>query len=171
MSYLIRHARPATAMRILLICLSISCAVILLVVGGIYVLFALAFWEPDGVQRGSVAYLLAIPSTAKDFPLWEPCRQATYNYRFQDGMSPETYGIDYETRLSDVAFERAIADYAKTRGCSFTQQPKTITARSNAELGIACGTGSPKIKLTLSRRGETASTCRPVRVLFIEDLY
>ena len=158
-------------MRILLVCLSVSFAVILLLAGGIYLLFALAFWEADGVAPGSAAYLVAIPSSAKDFPLWEPCGQATYSSRFQDGMSPETYWIDYETRLSVTAFEGLIGKYAKAHGCSVTRQPKTRSARSNTELGMACGTGSQKTQLAFSRREETASACRPVRVLFIEDLH
>ncbi|GBF26415.1 hypothetical protein MnTg02_01454 [bacterium MnTg02] len=158
-------------MRILLICLSLSCAVILLVIGGVYVLFALAFWEPDGVEPGSVAYLFAIPSTAKDFPLWRPCGQATYSSRFQDGMSPETYWIEYKTRLSGAAFERRIAGYAKAQGCTVTPHRKTRSALSNTELGMACGTGSRKTQLAFSRREEAASACRPIRVLFIEDLH
>ena len=158
-------------MRLPLLSLSAALSLILLAAGGIYLLLALAFWEPDDAKPGSIAYFFGIPSAAKNFPLWKPCGRASYSYRFQDGTSPETYWINYETLFSLVELKGALAEYAKSVGCSLTRQPKRRDAHSDSDTVIGCRTGSREVRVTSSRPDGTAPACIPVTILFVEDLH
>jgi hypothetical protein len=127
-------------------------------------------WQPTNAQPGSLAYLLAIPSRAKSFPLWELCGSPSFTYRAEDGPSPETYSIQYQTRLSNVALAQNIDDYARSGGCKYTGAP--VMPRNGAEIGleIACGAGSPELQFIFPRHAARPPSCLPVLVTFTEKL-
>ena len=158
-------------MRLLLLSLLAVLALVSLAAAAMYVLFAFVFWEPDGTKPGSAAYIFAIPSTAKNFPLWEPCHQATYSYRFQDGLSPETYWMGYEARLGVAELKGAFESHAKSLDCTLIDQPKGHGTSSAADPIIACRTGPLEIRLTSSSTTEAARTCHLVTIFFVSDLY
>ena len=132
-----------------------------------FLLLALAFWEPTSVRPGTLAYLLAIPSSAKDFPLWKPCGSASYSHRAQDGTAPEMYWIDYESKLSKSTIEQKILDYTKTYGCESPGRAHKSIMPSELDLGFVCSPAAVELRFTSSppRKG---MVCRPVTIFFVD---
>ena len=157
-------------MRLLFKCLAASLAIILALLGTIAAFFSIVFWEPDAVKPGSTAYLIAIPSAAKSFPLWQPCSPAKYSYRFQDGLSPETYWIDYQTKLSRPAFEQTVKEYLVAHGCQPPSQPAAPATTAGTDPLFACKEGTLKIRVTAEPSKLRQGGCLPVTILFREFL-
>ena len=158
-------------MRLLLYSVSAVLLLGVLVAIALKLLLAIVFWEPDRAERGSLAYLLAIPSVAKGFPLWRACGPIFYSYRFQDGLSPETYWIDYQTRLSGAALRSKLLAHASASNCDLLDQPATKARRTNSEPIIACRGDRREIRVTTDAgRSATTPGCRRVTILFVEDL-
>ena len=138
-----------------------------LIVGMPFSLIALATWEPSDARLWSLAYILAIPSSAKNFPLWEPCGLASYSSRMQDGPAPETYWISYKTQLSKTALENVIEGYVRTHNCKFSGNPQSLV--SSIDISFTCGPSSPEIQI-LASDARDHPTCLAVTITFVEKL-
>ena len=157
-------------MRLLFMALGAVILVLGVAAGGLYLFLALIFWEPDNTRPGSLAYLLAIPAPAKDFPLWQPCGPASYSYRFQDGLSPATYWISYQTQHSIKALRSAFGQHARDLGCKIVAQETAGNQRPDTAAIVSCRVPERELRLAISGKVSSANGCRNVQVLFIEAL-
>lgn len=135
-----------------------------------YSLLAWQRWEPTNAERGSLAYLLAIPARAKSFPLWEPCGSPSFSYHAGDESSQESYSIQYQTRLSNVALARTIDHYTRLGGCKYTGAPRMPRDGAEIGLGIVCGPDSTELQFIFPRRVAQHPACLPVLITFTEKL-
>ena len=151
---------------------SLSAVLLLLLAAAtiLYGLLAIMFWEPHRAKPGSVAYLLAIPSAAKNFPILNPCSVPTYSYRFQDGLSPETYWIEYETRLPLAELRTAIDKLATLRQCTPLPKPPADNVHADTQIITLCKMQSRQMQVSVSQRNFQTGDCRAMSILFIEDL-
>lgn len=135
-----------------------------------HLLLAWERWEPTNARPGSLAYFLAIPSKAKSFPLWEPCGSASFSYRTEQDLSSETFSIQYQTRLTNVALARTIDQYGRAGGCKYSGAP--VMSREGLEmgLGLVCGPESDELRFVFPREAPPKPSCLPVLVTFTEKL-
>lgn len=127
-------------------------------------------WQPSNAQPGSLAYFLAIPSRAKNFPLWEPCDSPSFSYRTEAITSIETYSIQYQTRLSNVALAQSIDNYARIEGCKYSGAPAMPAEGAAIGLEIVCGPDRPELQFVFPRHATQAPSCLPVLITFTEKL-
>lgn len=138
-----------------------------LIAGILFSLLSLAFWEPSSVRSGSLAYLLAIPSAAKNFPVWKLCGAASYGHKMQDGPAPETYWIEYQTQLSKTGIEELIQDYVRSHNCKFLRNPQSLALGIN--VSFTCAPSSTEIQV-LASDARSGPACQALTITFVEDL-
>ena len=137
------------------------------IAGILFSLLSLLLWEPSNVRSGSLAYLLAIPSAAKNFPLWKPCGAASYGYKMQDGPAPATYWIEYRTELSKTDTEKSIQDYVRSHNCKFLGNSQSLALGIN--VSFTCAPSSTEIQV-LASDARIGPACQALTITFVEDL-
>jgi hypothetical protein len=65
-----------------------------------YAFIKYIFWEPSGVERGSLIYQLKIPKVVKNYPTWGELGTPLYDLRIADGEKPRMVKV-YYTSASD----------------------------------------------------------------------
>jgi len=154
-------------MRLLFMCLAVIGAAVSLTLGSAYALLSLIFWEPDSADQWSLAYLLAIPQMAKNFPLWGTCDEARYSYRFQDGLSPEAFWFVYPSRLSKTDLSAAFNAHAGKISCSPMSQSRSGLSDGAAETVAACRTPEHEITVRAAAPTNSAKACAKVSITFV----
>ena len=142
----------------------------LAIAAGFYFLLALIFWEGDNVRYGTFAYFVHIPSKAKYFPLLKPCGQPTFGYRFQDGLSPETYWLTYGTGAQVKALVQHATAYALAESCQLSKAADQSDPSINLRLTMTCPSDPPRIELTVMKQRAPVHDCRKLQILFVEEL-
>jgi hypothetical protein len=135
-----------------------------------HLLLAWQRWEPNNAQPGSLAYFLAIPAKAKRFPLWEPCGSPSFSYRSEMDWSSETYSIQYQTRLSNVALAQNIDHYGRMGGCKYSGAPAMSREGPEMGLGLVCGPDSTELSFVFPRQAPPQPSCLPVLITFTDKL-
>jgi hypothetical protein len=135
-----------------------------------HLLLAWERWQPNNARPGSLAYFLAIPSKAKNFPLWEPCGSPSFSYRTEQDLSRETYSIQYQTRLSNVALAENIDHYGRIGGCKYSGAPFMSREGLEMGLGLVCGPEATQLQFVFPRQAPPQPSCLPVLITFTEKL-
>ena len=65
-----------------------------------YAFLKYVFWEPSGVERGSLIYQLKIPELAKNYPTWGELGTPLYDLRIADGEKPRLVKVHYTSALA-----------------------------------------------------------------------
>ena len=131
-----------------------------------YLFLALVFWEPDAVGRRSLAYFIAIPAEAKNFPLWAACDEPKFSYRIQDGLSPEIYWISYTSRLANDELKSAFRRHARTRGCSSLPIGGSFDYDSRSKKNASCRTETHEITMSVTAVSGRQQACVNVSIEF-----
>jgi hypothetical protein len=76
---------------------SISSVIVLMACG--YAFLQYIFWEPSGIERGSLVYQLKIPDIAKNYPTWGELGVPLYDLRIADGEKPRLVRVYYTSAL------------------------------------------------------------------------
>jgi hypothetical protein len=66
-------------------------------------------WEPTGMTRGSFAYTLKVPASAKALALWSPDTSPRYDVARSDGLAPGFTSIEYQSHKSPRDLAPAIS--------------------------------------------------------------
>ena len=156
-------------MNLLLKSLAATFVLIILGLAAVFGFLAFVFWEVDGVERGSLTYLVKIPAHIKEFPVFSPCGKVTYGTGFQDGLSPETSTLTYETKRPPGELRKAFDTATRNLGCRLSTEHGKGPDLSAIAI---CAAPHPDIHLSLGleRAGE-GPECRNVTVLFVEKLH
>jgi hypothetical protein len=107
----------------------------LVVSGALWLIARFLVWEPDGLERGSFIYQLKIPARAKDWPLWQPIGEVTYDFRHGDGEARGYTNMRYCTTLQ----LDALRDTAEGQGyvCTEASASSIVCALKRGEVVIA----------------------------------
>ena len=144
--------------------------VLLLILCGLALIsgvFTLALRDVDKAYAGTPVYWLKIPAEARNFPLWEPCGRAKFSYRFQDGLSPETFWIDYDSRESEDILRQRFGGRLAPATCSQARPILPGSNPANGTTSLVCREKAQTVRLdTMSE----AAGCRPVRITFERSL-
>ena len=156
-------------MRLLFHSLIATFVVIVLGLSASFGFLAFVFWEVEGVERGSLTYVLKIPGHVKNFPVFSPCGKMIYGNGFQDGLSPETSSLAYETKLSPAEFQKAFVTATRSLACRL-ESPRSTG--SDLTIVAACAAPRPDLHLNLGLAPVGGKPdCRNVTVLFVEKLH
>ena len=78
-----------------------SIVVVVSILVSFVLLMKWAFWEPNGMKKGSMVYMLKVPDELKAFPIWGELTAPEYNISLPDSsVGPIASWMKYTTSLT-----------------------------------------------------------------------
>ncbi|VAW57986.1 hypothetical protein MNBD_GAMMA11-2893 [hydrothermal vent metagenome] len=92
------------------------------------------FWEPYGVKRNSLVYMLKVPDVAKNFPVWGTDDSLEYDVIMADGLKPSTTIIRYNSSLSQDKLHKILL--SKGYSCETYRRDETVFCEKTPDPGV-----------------------------------
>jgi hypothetical protein len=142
-------------------------SVAILGVGALWFAVWFLTFDEGGIRRG-VGYYVFIPRVVRDLPLIGACDEATFGYRTNDSLDPETITMDYSSRASEAEITTGYEGVLAAWSCSSQSAGQSAGASGGSPDGpVTFICRNPSARVSIATAGNpTVDGCRPAHLEF-----